>query len=53
MPEIRIVLTEAEYQDALQEKGVRVWRDVLLGSLGLEPEKRRPQMGEAREISMN
>ena len=43
MPEIRIVLTEDEYQDALQGKGLRVWREILLGSLGLEPEKRRPR----------
>lgn len=41
MPEIRVILTENEYHKALQEKGERLWREILLNALDLEPEKRR------------
>ena len=41
MVEIRIILSETEYERALEVKGSLVWRDVLLKALGLEAERRR------------
>jgi len=40
MVEIRIILSETEYERALKAKGSR-WRDILLEAIGLEVEKRR------------
>jgi hypothetical protein len=39
--EIRIILSETEYEKALQVKGALRWRDVLLNALGLKSENRR------------
>jgi hypothetical protein len=41
MVEIRIILSETEYERALKIKGPLRWRDVLLKAIGLEADKRR------------
>ena len=41
MVEIRIILSETEYERALKAKGSQRWRDILLEAIGLEVEKRR------------
>jgi hypothetical protein len=41
MVEIRIILSETEYEQALKVKGPLRWRDVLLKAIGLEAETRR------------
>jgi len=41
MVEIRIILSETEYERALKVKGPLRWRDILLKALGLDAEKRR------------
>jgi hypothetical protein len=41
MVEIRIILSETEYEAALKAKRNLHWRDVLLNAIGLEAETRR------------
>jgi len=50
MVEIRIILSEAEYAEALKAKGTQHWRDILLKAINLESEKRR---GRGRPVSGN
>jgi hypothetical protein len=49
MVEIRIILSETEYKQALKAKGPLRWRDVLLKAIGLEAEKRR-YPGRPRQV---
>ena len=44
--EIKIHLSEDEYQQALTKKGSRTWREAILGSLGVDYEER--QVGRPR-----
>ena len=41
MVEIRIILSETEYEAALKVKGEQRWRDILLKAVDLKSEKRR------------
>ena len=48
MVEIRIILSETEYMEALKAKGTQRWRDILLQAIDMESEKRR-QPGRPRK----
>jgi hypothetical protein len=48
MVEIRIILSETEYTEALKAKGTQRWRDILLQAIDMESEKRR-QPGRPRK----
>ena len=41
MVEIRIILSETEYERALAAKDSQRWKDLLLRAIGLEAEKSR------------
>ena len=48
MVEIRIILSETEYEAALKAKGKQRWRDILLRAVDLKSENRRNR-GRPRE----